>query len=123
MICNPYSNKSPSFTKLYILGAGGFAREVSWLTSQCRGNEVTSVFLVTKEQYLIPRINNVACYLLGIYWYTAPVVKLFGLTIIGILLFGGISHLAGIAALKDIQSLFEKKLFPHTDSPTRMASP
>lgn len=46
MTCNPFHNPRPDFKKLYIFGAGGFGREVAWLTEQSWGSEVEIEFLV-----------------------------------------------------------------------------
>ncbi len=64
----------------------------------------------------IPMISTV--YMLSIYWNTTPVLKIFGLTIIGILLFGSIIRLASLTAVKDIQTLFGKMPSPLADLPT-----
>jgi sugar O-acyltransferase (sialic acid O-acetyltransferase NeuD family) len=56
---NPFHKASPDFARVYIFGAGGFAREVAWLIEQCWGREVESVFLVDREEYLSGPVNGV----------------------------------------------------------------
>lgn len=49
---NPHFREDPGFERLYILGAGGFAREVAWLVEQCWGAAVETVFAVDQPEYL-----------------------------------------------------------------------
>ncbi len=65
MILNPYFEENPSFTKLYIVGAGGSGRETAWIANQCWGDKVTCQFVVSKAGYLIPHTNNLDCILLS----------------------------------------------------------
>lgn len=59
---------------------------------------------------------------LEIYWEATPIIKLFGLTGIGIVLFVGISYLSGLAALKDMLNLFQRKPLPATEVSIQMTS-
>ncbi|MCD6076102.1 MAG: sugar O-acyltransferase, sialic acid O-acetyltransferase NeuD family [Ramlibacter sp.] len=56
---NPHFRPEPGFGLLYILGAGGFGREVAWLVEQCWGEALEKVFLVDKDEFLCPPIGGV----------------------------------------------------------------
>jgi len=45
---------------------------------------------------------------LGVYWHASPIMKLAGLSAAGALLFMATSYFAGLAAVKDLFSLFDK---------------
>jgi sugar O-acyltransferase (sialic acid O-acetyltransferase NeuD family) len=65
IIANPHFISSPSFTQLYIGGAGGFAREVAWLIEQSWGGTLESFFVVTQPEFLSGPVNNINCRLLS----------------------------------------------------------
>lgn len=52
LACNPHFREVPGFRRLYIVGAGGFGREVAWLAEQCWGDALEKVFLVDRAEYL-----------------------------------------------------------------------
>lgn len=62
---NPHFIARPDFSRLYILGAGGFAREVAWLAEQSWGKSVRLEFLVDSEEYLSEDINGIRVRLLS----------------------------------------------------------
>ena len=55
----PHFQPEPGFALLYILGAGGFGREVAWLAEQTWGEALQKVFLVDKDEYLGPPIAGI----------------------------------------------------------------
>jgi len=57
--CNPHFRAEPGFGLLYILGAGGFGREVAWLAEQCWGEAMEKVFLVDKDEFLGPPVGGI----------------------------------------------------------------
>ena len=62
--CNPFYSPEPGFDRLFIFGAGGFAREVAWLAQQSWGDAVELYFVVDDAKYLSEPVNDVALQLL-----------------------------------------------------------
>lgn len=62
---NPFCSSSAPLRRLYIFGAGGFGREVAWLTEQIFGNTVEVIFLVDHPQFIQEGINGSAMQLLA----------------------------------------------------------
>lgn len=44
--CNPFSRMQPNYKTLFIFGAGGFGREVAWLSRQLFDSEIVRYFIV-----------------------------------------------------------------------------
>ena len=65
MTSNQFHLRDPGFSRLYIFGAGGHGREISWLADQCWGRNVEPVFLVNQAAYLSSPINGIAVKLVG----------------------------------------------------------
>ena len=65
MTCNPFSQRKPSFHRLYIFGAGGFGREIAWLAVQAWGAEVELIFLVDNPAYVTEPVHGVPIRLVG----------------------------------------------------------
>lgn len=65
---NPFHQSSPDFDRLFIIGAGGFGREVAWLARQCWGATVRIEFLVTSPDYISSPIHGIPVSMLdGVY--------------------------------------------------------
>ena len=62
---NPFSSEDPDFSRLYVMGAGGFGREVAWLAEQAWGDRVEIVFVVDKPEYLRDPVNGIPVHLLS----------------------------------------------------------
>lgn len=63
--CNFHHQPEPGFRRLFIVGAGGFGREVAWLAEQCWGDKVQPVFLVDAAEYLSEPVNGIDVALLA----------------------------------------------------------
>jgi len=61
---NPFYDPEPGIARLFIFGAGGFAREVAWLAEQSWQHEVELHFLVDDAEYLSDPVNDVPVQLL-----------------------------------------------------------
>lgn len=57
---NPFHLEARDFERLYILGAGGHAREVAWLAEQVLGDEVPRALLVSGREYLTGPVDGLA---------------------------------------------------------------
>jgi sugar O-acyltransferase (sialic acid O-acetyltransferase NeuD family) len=62
---NPHFRVRPDFRLLYIVGAGGFGREVAWLAEQSWGAGVDKVFLVDQQRYLTAPVGGISVKLLA----------------------------------------------------------
>ena len=62
---NPFYTPQPGFNRLFIFGAGGFAREVAWLAEQSWGESVELCFLVDQAEYLSDPVNDVPVVMLN----------------------------------------------------------
>lgn len=65
MPSNPHYRPAAGFEVLYIVGAGGFGREVAWLSEQSWGDSVQPVFVVDKDEYLTGPVGGIEVRLLS----------------------------------------------------------
>lgn len=60
---SPSNSTAPG--RLYVVGAGGFGREVAWLASEVWGEEVELRFVVDRPEYLTEAMNGIEVELLS----------------------------------------------------------
>lgn len=61
---NPFHAPNPEFECLMIFGAGGFGREVAWLSHQSWDDSVTACFVVDHAKYLVESVAGLPVRLL-----------------------------------------------------------
>lgn len=62
---NPFQDRKPNFSHLYIFGSGGFGREVAWLAEQAWGKHVGLCHVVDDPRYLTSQVNGIGVLLLS----------------------------------------------------------